>query len=588
MSSAEVLSQATAMERPLKRRSFDGSRLAWIILGVLVLAIVAVPLGYTLDAAFRKEAQFGLSQERSLEAFTNVYTTAMYLTPLVNALVLAAVVTVVSLLCGVAMAVLIARVALPQKSLLELLIILPIFLSPFTGLIAWVTLGSQKTGFINVFLHSVFGRIGIDLGPVINIWSYFGIVWVMSLFFIPFAYLFTVGNLRAMDSSLEEAARASGATALQTMLKITLPMSLPAIFAAGLLIFILTAETYAIPGIIGVNIGFTVLPWQTYTDLTDTPIRQAHAAAAGTMLLFVAVLGIWIQRRITRVSERYVTVTGKGFRGRPMEIGAYRWLALAFIGAYILFATLLPLLALGLSSLMKFSAPAMTADLFTFKHYKDLFALGDMRGAMWNTLVLALLSAFVCVGLGFVTSYSEVRTKRMLPRLIAAIAVLPVAVPGLVYAIGLLWACLQTPLYGTVWVLLLAFVAKFLPFGVVLSRSGILQIHPELEQSARLCGAKPFRALISITAPLMKASLIGAFFFIVLLSIKELSASMLLYTQRSQTLAVLTWHYMDGGNYQFAAAIGVIQTLVMITIVVLARQVFRVRLEKSVGKEVGQ
>ncbi|MGI6856287.1 ABC transporter permease [Mesorhizobium sp. 1B3] len=563
---------------------WGGERLVWALLAIAVFVIAIVPLIYTVNAAFYGETRTGLSNERDLTAILNVYFGAEYLGYLANALVLAVVVTALSLFVGVGMAILMARTDLPFKNTLDLLIIMPLFLSPFTGLIAWITLGSQKTGFVNVAYKTLFNTLGIDVSPLINIWSYGGVAWVMFLFFCPFAYLFTVGNLRAMDSSLEEAARMSGATPFQALTRITLPMALPAILASGLLIFILAAEMYTIPGIIGGTAGFTTLPWKIFQDSTVFPVHRAHAAAAGTMLLWITILGVWLQRRITRRSERFVTVSGKGFRGRPLSLGRKRWLALAAIGVYVLSADILPFGALILSSFMKYSAPTLTSDVFTLTHYQQIFTLQDMRAALWNTTWLAVLCGTICVLVGLLISFMEVRRPSHATRVVAFMGVLPVAVPGLVYGIGLLWAYIQTPIYGTPWILLLAFVAKFLPYGIVVSRSAVIQLHPELEQSARMSGATGLVALRKITMPLLKPTLIAILFFVMLMSIKELSASVLLYSQKSQVLSVLTWHYMDAGNYQFAAAIGVLQTVMMIGLVIFTRAIFRVQMEKALSK----
>ncbi|MGN6770228.1 MAG: ABC transporter permease [Rhizobiaceae bacterium] len=563
---------------------WGGERLVWALLAVAVFVIAIVPLLYTVNAALYGETRTGLSNVRDLTAILDVYTGTEYLGYLANALILAVVVTVLSLAAGVAMAVLMARADLPFKNTFDLLIIMPLFLSPFTGLIAWITLGSQKTGFVNVAISAVLRTVGIDPGPIINIWSYAGVIWVMFLFFCPFAYLFTVGSLRAMDSSLEESARTSGATPLQTLMRITIPMALPSILASGLLIFILAAEMYTLPGIIGTSVGFTTLPWQIYQDSTVFPVHRAHAAAAGTMLLWVTVLGVWLQRRITRRSERFVTVSGKGFRGRPLSLGRARWIALAGLGFYVLSADILPFGALILSSFMKYSAPMITADIFTLDHYRQILTLQDMRLALWNTTWLAVLSGGICVLVGLLISFMEVRRPGPATRTLAFLGVLPVAVPGLVYGIGLLWTYIQTPIYGTPWILLMAYVAKFLPYGIVVSRSAVIQLHPELEQSARMSGATGLMAMRKITMPLLKPTLIAILFFVMLMSIKELSASILLYNQKSQVLSVLTWHYMDAGDYQFAAAIGVVQTVMMIALVIFTRAIFRVQMEKALSK----
>ena len=573
--------------RPIKGRSrhgglshwFGPERIMWLVLALVVLAISIMPLAFAVDAAFYEESRVGLTSNRSLDAVINVYFSAEYLGYLGNALWLSAMVTAVSLVFGVTMALIMARTDLPRKGLIELLIIMPMFVSPFTGLIAWISLGSERTGFVNVAWMQFWKLFGLDASPLFPIWSFGGVVWVMFLFFCPFVYLFTVGSMRSMDSSLEEAARTSGAGALQTLARITVPMSMPSIFSAGLLVFILAAELYTIPGIIGANAGFTTLPWQIYQDSTQFPVHRAHAAAAGTMILWVALIGMWIQRIITKRSERFVTMAGKGFKGRPLPLGRLKWAALAVITVYVLSADLLPLFAIILSSFMKFSSVNITPELFTLDHYQTILTLPDIRIATFNTLLLAVMSGMACVALGFLISFLEVRRPTPGSKVLAILAVLPVAVPGMIYGIGLLWIYLRTPLYGSLWILLLAMVAKFLPYGVLVSRSGILQVHPDLEQSARMSGASPLLAIRAIVMPLVKPTLVALLFFVMLQSIKELSASALLYGQSSQTLAVLTWHYMDGGEYQFASAVGVLQTVMMIGLVILTRAVFKVRLE---------
>ena len=555
-----------------------------LFLTAVVLALAVIPLVYVFDAQFYKETRVGLSEERSLDAVKAVYASAEYLGYLANALILAALVTALSLLVGVVLALLVARTDLSHKSLWDTMITLPLYLSPFTGLMAWITLGSEKTGFINHFLRKILGVFIANPKPLVNIWSYGGVVFIMFLFFCPFVYLFTVGSLRSMNTSLEEAARMSGATAITGLRKITLPMCLPAILASGLLVFVLSVEMYTVPGIIGATVGFTTLPWKIFEDSTAIPVHRAHAAAGGCLLLFVTIAGVWLQNRLTHVSSRFVTVGGKGFQGRPIALGKYSWLAVGIIFLYVLLADILPFGALLIASFMRFSASMITPELFTTKHYVAFFTTQNMMAALWNTIFLAVLTGIICVLLGFVISLMDLRRPSPVTKSIAFLSILPVAVPGLVYGLGLLWTYLQTPLYGTIWILLLAHVAKMLPYGVIVSRSGLLQLHPELEESARMCGATPTRAIASITAPLIKPTLIAILFFVMLNSIKELSASILLYSSNSHILSVLTWHYMDNGDYQYAAAIGIIQTAIMIGIVLITRMLFRARLEAAFGQ----
>jgi iron(III) transport system permease protein len=558
--------------------------LCWLVLAAAVVLIAIVPLVYAIDAQFYAETKFGLSNQRSLDAALNVYLNPEYLGYLANALILAGLVTLFSLVAGVALAFLVGRTDLGGKAAWDMLITLPLYLSPFTGLIAWIALGSEKTGFVNGVLSAILGLFMDDPPPIMDIWSYAGVVFVMFLFFCPFVYLFTIGSLRSMNGSLEEAARTSGATPLQTIFRVTLPVCSPAILAAALLVFVLAAETYTIPGIIGSTAGFTTLPWKIFEDSVAAPVHRAHAAAGGTLLLFVTIAGVWLQRRLTRVGERFVTIGGKGSQSPPLALGGWRWICIAFVLLYVLAADVLPFGALLASSFMKYSSGSLNLNILTVQHFTSFFTTANMLGALWNTVFLALLAGGLCVLMGFVISLSEMRSPNTATKALAFLSILPVAVPGLVYGIGLIWTYLQTPLYGTVWVLLMAYVAKFLPYGVVISRTGLLQIHPELEESARMCGAGPFRTMARITMPLVKPTLTAILFFIMLMSIKELSASILLYSQDSQVLSVLTWHYMDSGDYQFAAAIGVVQTLIMIGLVFVTRSIFRVRLDSAFSR----
>lgn len=557
-----------------------GVQFFWIALGVAVVAVVVLPLFYMVDAMFREETRFGLGDGYSLKALINVYTGPVYLRALGLALFLATCVTIACIVVGLLLSFLIARTNVPAKSTCELLIVMPLFLSPFNGLIAWIALGSENTGFVNSIIRASVSPIGLDVGPVINIMTFAGAIWVMFLFFAPYVYVFTVSNLRNMDSSLEEAARTCGASTLRIMLRVTLPLCLPAVLASGILVFILAAETYTIPGVIGASAGFSVLPWKIYEDTMNPPVRAAHAAAAASMLLIATFALVWWQHRITRQSERFVTITGKGRRTTELDLGPWKWIAVAFIVLYITVSTLLPLGALTLSSFMRYTSQTVTPDVLTLGQFRQFFSGAETKNALWNTFIVGIGASAVCVLFGFIISYGAVRTALKVPNLLAMLCIIPVAVPGIVYGIGLHWVYLSTPIYGTIFVLLLAFIAKFIPYGVLMSRAAIVQVHPDLEQSARVSGARPSLVLLRITAPLISATLLSAFFFIVLLSMKELSASLLLFTARSQILSVLTWQHLDAGNVQFASAVGVIQTVLMIALVLAAR-LFGVKLEGS-------
>lgn len=557
----------------------------WLGLAAILLLIVIVPLVFVLELALREDLRWEVSDYFSLRTLINVYAGSEYLKALWGALILGAIVTSMCIVVGLGLALAVARTDIPGKGIFNLLILMPMFLSPFNGLVAWLALGSSRTGFLNIWASNFFGIFGIESGPIFNTLTYTGAVWVMFLFFTPYIYLFTYGSLRTMDASLEEASRACGAGTIKTLRSITLPMCLPAVLAGSLLVFILSAETYTIPGVIGPTAGFNVLAWMIYEDATAPPMRQAHAAAAATMLLIATTMGILLQRHATRRSDRYVTIVGKGRRTAVIKLGGWKWLVLGFITAYIFLSTALPMGTLILSSFMKYSTTTITTELFTLEHYQRFFAHASTRLALTNTIVLAVLTAIVCTMIGAIISYGDIRTRQYMPKILALLCLLPIAVPGVVYGIGLQWFYLMTPIYGTTVVLFLAFIAKFLPYGLMISRSSVLQVHPELEQCARVCGAGPVRAFKTVTAPLISTGLMSAMVLIMILSVKEISASLILYTSGSTVLSVLTWNQVEAGEYQSAAAIGVIQTALIAVMFFTVRWFFNVRLEQTVGKD---
>ena len=209
------------------------SWIGWLVTALVLAVVVALPLFFAIDAAFYKETKLGLSDVRSLQAVIDVYTGADYYGYLGITLLISALVTALSMAFGVTAALIVGRSDLPFKKTADVLILLPLFLSPFTGLMAWILLGSEKTGLLNVLFRDVAAQFGVEVAPLINIWSFAGVVWVLFLFFAPLAYLFTLGSLTSMDATLEESARTAGAPLSTVIFKITLPMCAPALFAAG-------------------------------------------------------------------------------------------------------------------------------------------------------------------------------------------------------------------------------------------------------------------------------------------------------------------------------------------------------------------
>ena len=536
---------------------------------LIVLILVGLPLGALLYGSFRTASPTVAEGSFTLRQWIAVYTTPDFVQPLLNTFIIALPVTLASLVVGAGFAWIVARTDTPGKVWLETLLLAPFFLSPFVGAMAWVSLAAPRTGLLNVFVLGD-GRL--------NVFSPIGVIWVMFLYYAPYAYLFTAGAVRAMDPSLEEAARMLRSSTWTILRRVTLPLILPALAAAGILIFILSAEMFSIPGLIGRPANFTNLPYRIYYATRTTPPEWPLAAAAGTVLLWLAVIGVYLNRYLSRQSRRFATITGKGYRPRLYRLGPWRWVTFGSILLYVFLAVVLPYAALTLSSFMKFASTDIKQSLFTMENYKFL---GDpvFRRALVNTTLLGVLSPTAIVLLALIMSYLINRTKTRGRQALDVLGTLPAAIPGIVLGIGMLWAYFKVPLpiFGTLWILVLAYVAKNLPQGLRVLNATIIQIHQELEESSRMCRANGLQTLARITFPLLRPSLAYVWILTFIVTVRELSAAVVLYSANSMVIPVLLWDQMESGNMQAGYATAVVQTLMILAVIVAARYVFRLK-----------
>ena len=395
----------------------------------------------------------------TLDNLKALFTQPTYWTALRNSLWLGFLVAVFSVALGVTFAWILGRTDVPFRRVLSVLVPLPIFLSPFACGIAWVLLGSERSGLINGTLRSIFGT---DISPV-NIMTFPGLVFVMVLSFAPLAYLFTLAPMINMDGSLEEASRISGASLPRTFFKVTLPVVAPGVLSACLMVFVLASEMFSIPGLIGTAAGYRTLPYFIYQNTTTTPPNWGGAAVAGLALLLIMSLGMLLQAKATKGSSRFVTISGKGAKPIVMKLGRWRWFVFALPAAYILLAVILPGAALLIGSSMRFFTPELRLDLFTLSHWESAFAASQFQTAMINTILVGVIAPTIAVAFAFVMAYVRNRTNAPLRNTFEQIGMLPVAVPGIVFGVGVLWAYVGSPVYGTILLLMIAYSARYLP-----------------------------------------------------------------------------------------------------------------------------
>lgn len=470
--------------------------------------------------------------------------------------------TACSTIIGVSLAWINGRTNVPCRSMLELLTIVPFFLSPFVGAIAWMHLAAPGVGLLNQFAHAVFG----SSRDVFDIYGPAGIVWVQGIFFTPFVYLMTIGTLRRMDPSLEESSRACGRGVWGTTCRITLPLVMPAILSGVIIVFASSAAEFGVPLALGSPYGFETLSTEIFSVLQRTQPRYDLASTMGAILLAATLILIFLYQRIVR-SRQFVTVSGKGFQARTVDLKAWRYAALAWNLLYALVAVILPLVVLAIISLQKVWLGTIdTAHLTAANYHFVLFANPETRSGIEHSLFLAIFGAFLAVALSFVVSRLVYRSRVPGRHLVDMIISVPLGVPAIVLGFGALIVFIRTPLYGTLSVLLLAYIVRFIPVGQRSVTGSLLALSPELEESSRACGAGWARTMGKVTLPLLKPGLAASWMLLFIIFLRELPISILLWTSGTEVMSVALYQTLDQGTAGQTAAYAIIQAGIILLV----------------------
>lgn len=546
---------------------------------LLVSGLVLYPLFWLVLGSFQPTPR-GFSF--SLEAYREVFTSAYLPRVLWNTAIMSIGTTVCSILIGVPLAWIVARTDTPYKALVQLVALIPFITPPMVGAIAWSYLGAPNSGFINMFWMMLSGREE----ALFDIYSMGGLILVMTLYLTPYVFLFTSIALQSMDPALENASALAGAHPLRTTLTITLPLAAPAIASGALLVFIQSLEIFAIPAAIGSPGGIYVFVTQIYQLLLGIPPRFDQAAALSLPLLIVCALALWLQLKVMGKNRSFTTVGGKSFRPKLVALGPLKWLALAYVGLYLLLAAGLPYAVFVYGSFIKSSGLPLALDNLTLEWVYNFF-IERNNPMIWrsiqNSLVLSIAGATLGMVLAALCAYYTTRGKWSGRRYLDFVALIPLAIPGGVIAIGLLWAYIREPfqLYGTLWIILLAYITRYLPFGVKAVSSSMVQVSSELEKAAHVCGANWLKSFVSVLAPVLIPGLFAGWVIMFVSMMRELSASVMLYGFNHETMAVALYLLWDEALFQYVS----ILSLVMVAISLLAIAVVR-RLTKA-GTPVG-
>lgn len=534
---------------------------------LLTAWIVAVPVGFLVYAALSGGYPGDPTNAFTLTHVAKVYASTSYLMPLFNTLYLAFLTAIVVTPCGVLLAWLVARTDLRGKETIGFLITVPIFISPLLGALAWIALAAPDAGLINAWIGR--GLFGLT-GNLLNIYSFPSIVFVMSLFYLPLSYLLTVGNLMRLDGTLEEAGRTVGMTPVGVWFRVTLPLLWPTIVSAFLMIFILAAEQFAVPAMLGVQGRFITIPVILYQGFESGMIPPGEVAALATQLVAVTMLGVFLYRRMVRVARKYVVVTGKGSVSKVVQLGRWQWVALAAIGIYFALAVVLPCLALVIGSFQKFLTSRFSMSNWTLANYATVLEPYYVR-VIWNTVSLAAIGAFVTVALGFLIGYLSTRLKGIAVAGVDYVSSLPIALPGIAMAVGLLWtyASLPVPIYGTAIILVIAFVARFIGYAARLAATSFQQIDPSLEEAGRMVGMTRLGVIRRVAFGIVRPSMISAWTLVFAFIVVEVSTAILLYTPKTATMAVAIFNSMQSTGTVLGFTLAVVQ-LVLISVGLIA------------------
>lgn len=480
---------------------------------------------------------------------------------LANSLIVATASAAFATVLGTLLAWIVARTDTPLGGLLELAALVPFICPPFIGALAWTLLGSPNTGLLNQWARSLLG-----VERLVNVYSLGGMALVIGLYTAPFVLLIVGGALRSMDAALEEASMMAGAGRAATAGLVTLPMVAPAILSGAFLAYVLALEQFGVPAVLGLPARIPVLTTKIWATLSETPPQVGQGAALCVMLLALTVAGVTLQRRILR-GRQFTTLAGKGARAGRVALGGWRWAALALGVLYLLAATVLPLGVLILASVRSVWTQHLAWSQLTWQNYA--YVLGQYpltRLAFVNSLWLGAGGATLAILLAALVSFLVLRARLPGHRGMEHLAMLPLAFPGTVMAYGMLRAWIQPPLvlYGTMWILLAAYVARYLPYGVRATSATLAQIHPELEESSLMSGVSWAATFRRITLPLLRSGVIAGWILLFVSFLRELSASVLLYTPKQVVLSVALFDLWQSGEIGYLSALAVLMIAVAV------------------------
>lgn len=551
-----------------------------LILGLGLSVLVVMPLIWLLIASFRTRSPVYPDTSWTLEHWRRLQSAA-FVQATLNTLMFALVVSVLSVVIACLIAWVVIRTDAPFRGFIEILNSIPFVMSPFVLALGWLALLSPSTGLLNVFvLEPVFGFS-------VNVFSFWGIVLVTASFTVPTAYVFIATSLRSMDATLEEASRMAGGNNFSTLRRVTIPLMGPAIGSAMLITFVIASEVFSIPAVLGRPIGYTNLATLIYTRIQATPSDWAGAATAGSVLLVFAAGGTWWNQRILSRRSRYITVSGKMRPAQPIRLGKRsRALVSGFALGYGFITVVVPVGAVVMSSILTTRDPTRIG-LSTLSLENYAYLLGDRaKEAVQNTLVLGLTTPIGLLIVAGAAAYFSARGRSVWTRLVDALATMPIAIPGLVLGVALLWSYFRVtwvPIYGSIAILLVGYLAKYLPYGYRNLSSAQAQIHGELAEASRISGASELTTYRRVSLPLLRPAMIYTYVMSFVLISRETTVAIILAASGVLAIAPLIWDLIVAGSLGRAYTVSVVQLILALIVMIVGQRFLGIKLRERAG-----
>ncbi|NIE56553.1 MULTISPECIES: iron ABC transporter permease [unclassified Burkholderia] len=532
--------------------------LRWIVVAVLTIA-VALPLGFILFQSLLSAPFFDANKTLGIEGFRFVFSDPDFWSAVKNSFIIAGGMLFISIPLGGILAFLMVRTDLPGRRWLEPLLLTPVFVSPMVLAFGYVV-AAGPVGFYSVWFKALFGVQSVPW----NVYSIFAITVIVGLTHVPHVYLYSSAALRNLGSDVEEAARVTGARPFRVALDVSLPMTMPALLFAGVLVFFLGFEVFGLPLVLGDPEGHLVLATYLYKLTNKLGVPSYHLmAAVAVCIVAITFPLVLLQRRLLKTANRFVTVKGKAGRATVLPLGVWRWVALAIVALWLMLTVIVPISGIVLRAFVtNWGEGVALAEVLTLSNFIELFEQDNLVRAIINTLGIGVIGGALAIGLYSLVAFAGHRRPDWATKLLDYLVLLPRAVPGLLAGLAFLWIFLFVPglreLKNSMWSIWIAYTVVWLAYGMRLIQSALLQVGPELEEAGRSVGATRSRVSLDVTLPLVRFGLLAAWLLIFMIFEREYSTAVYLLSPGTEVIGALLVSLWATGAVDQVAALSVI------------------------------